>query len=342
MRLARGTPFALSRITPHCNFVSTPIMRPRTQPRKRRPERGYEACAHTCGHPGRPGIAPAKTIFAKEGSSCARHAKKMDIHPNCDAGCPAYHGRTDRHLTRPLTAEESRMVIIGRDAKAEEDDDDDNEQKESDGDNKGDEELNLRIPSRHQYAKPHPRSAGGSSRHDSFVSALPPFQSSVPFRGAPSRPSNYMQITEPPLAMGSSFRPSTVTYPSGVDSPIQSPRSPWGSINASRSASLASRSGSSALKQEWTSQVADLENPLRVLFVADPTRYSTLRDAKSWESNYWPRTFTPDFTTKDFQWLQAEFPQSIFKSGDTCYMHEFVSITVNFPIPVLIFDYIPS
>lgn len=85
-------------------------------------------------------------------------------------------------------------------------------------------------------------------------------------------------------------------------------------------------------------QVTYDAKPRRIVFVADPSRYSTLKDAMEWEANYWERKYTADFTRDDYLWLQQEFPKSIFESGDGCLMQEFVSITVNAPILILIFS----
>jgi hypothetical protein len=65
------------------------------------------------------------------------------------------------------------------------------------------------------------------------------------------------------------------------------------------------------------------------MFVADPTRYSTLEAAATWNLSYWHREFSHEFTEKEFEWLHSTFPQSIFKDGDACYLQEFVSLQTN-------------
>lgn len=64
---------------------------PRDAAKYRTRELGFEVCNHACqatcinkrSH---------SILWAKEGNSCIRHAKRMDLHPECKPPCPAAVG----------------------------------------------------------------------------------------------------------------------------------------------------------------------------------------------------------------------------------------------------------
>lgn len=64
---------------------------PRDGARHRTRENGFEVCNHTC----KATCVNARShsiLWAKEGNSCIRHAKRMELHPSCEAPCPAAAG----------------------------------------------------------------------------------------------------------------------------------------------------------------------------------------------------------------------------------------------------------
>ena len=63
---------------------------------------------------------------------------------------------------------------------------------------------------------------------------------------------------------------------------------------------------------------------IKVIFVADPTRYSTLADAEEWNCVY---TIYPTISQDEFSWLRSTFPNSIFRNKkNKTYIQEFVSV----------------
>ena len=61
---------------------------------------------------------------------------------------------------------------------------------------------------------------------------------------------------------------------------------------------------------------------ISVIFVADPTRYSTLADAVTWNTVYCECN---EITSDEFEWLASVFDQSIFRSTTEVFIQEFVS-----------------
>lgn len=84
----------------------------------------------------------------------------------------------------------------------------------------------------------------------------------------------------------------------------------------------------SALSRNATSSVSSRDLPIQIVFVADPTRYGSLKNARETDITYWQRRFTETFTYSDFQWLKGAYPNAIFKEDDdSCHMQEFASIS---------------
>ena len=139
-----------------------------------------------------------------------------------------------------------------------------------------------------------------------------------PYRARAGPPSEHLMPA--PQAIASRMLPPR--FPHAAESPIPSPRSHWGSI-----ASESSRSSGSRLRLWPPFQERQL--PIQVLFVTDPTRYTTLQDARGWNVNFLQRNIPDQISSDEWRWLHDNFPRMIFKSGEKkCFMHEFVSLCI--------------
>ena len=171
------------------------VMPPRIKKHYR--EHGFEACAHTCGHPPRNGL-PAKTVFNKEGSACARHAKlEKRVHPNCDLPCPANPGRPDQRLTRTPTADEIKMAGLGQGLKKGEVGDEE-EDEEDDDDDEGEEEQEGHGSKKWQHVAPQSNRFLGQNASSSRLEP-PPSQGTFqpPFHPSFHSQPNYGPIHPP-------------------------------------------------------------------------------------------------------------------------------------------------
>jgi hypothetical protein len=109
---------------------------------------------------------------------------------------------------------------------------------------------------------------------------------------------------------------------SQASSPVESPRPHWGSVP-----SLTTGSSSSSGPPGLQSSIQGAPSPpFNILFIADPTRYSTLKDAQEWNINYWSRDMPTELSFEVFEWLRSAFPKMVFRHGrNQCFIHEFVS-----------------
>ncbi|KAG6369439.1 hypothetical protein JVT61DRAFT_14857 [Boletus reticuloceps] len=80
---------------------------PRDPTRRRKREDGMEVCNHRCKRTC-VNKRSRSILWAKEGNSCVRHAKRMDLHPNCQAPCPA---STRGHYVRDATPDDFGAAI---------------------------------------------------------------------------------------------------------------------------------------------------------------------------------------------------------------------------------------
>jgi hypothetical protein len=93
------------------------------------------------------------------------------------------------------------------------------------------------------------------------------------------------------------------------------------STRSTREASVVSATPS--MISEAVSQLSVTIPELKVIFVADPTRYSTLEDAVEWNAVYF---HNKQITPEDARHLHKFFPESVFRTDDKeIYMQEFVS-----------------
>lgn len=71
---------------------------------------------------------------------------------------------------------------------------------------------------------------------------------------------------------------------------------------------------------------------LRIVYVADPTRYTTLQSCEEWNINY----LLLDLDEQEYQWIQGTLPEMVFRAKEGgrdgmvhVYLHEFVSGKVS-------------
>ncbi|KAN0091612.1 hypothetical protein V8E55_005178 [Tylopilus felleus] len=86
---------------------------PRDATKIRSRETGFEVCNHTCKatciNKGSHSI-----IWAKEGNSCVRHARRMDLHPGCQDPCPASAGIFVRNTNPGELGEAIKSMLDAR------------------------------------------------------------------------------------------------------------------------------------------------------------------------------------------------------------------------------------
>ena len=152
------------------------------------------------------------------------------------------------------------------------------------------------------------KEGNSATRHAQTATRHPNCTTDCPANGAGPNPVYVRDATEAELAQwASKLGHSIQTAASSAAKPVAAAP---GLLGPSRSSST-------------PTSIAQLKKPkMSVIFVADPTRYSTLQDAVEWDSVYWQY---PDITPDEFDWLHQVFGACIFRKSADVFIQEFVS-----------------